>query len=308
MYAIRPASAGDRDQVIDLVVRLQADPEQHIGYHGVTAEEVADELDGLKPDWASGAVVGVNAAGEIGAVLTADADAEVGRAWLFGPYVAVPEDHPVRRQLWHRTADELLDAVTALPRLDGFADLELYGHRQHRLLADFAARHGFASGETSRVFTLSGPALRAVLVSEADPDGPRRLEPGDPLRAEVIDLHERCFPNRTATGRQLVDGDRGHTVVALSGADGLIGYAAGFTQPGEFYVDYVGVVPGMRSAGAGRAVVRGLLRELAVANGPNQRAAAVIMLGNDASERMFTALGFELHLELVGYRRRAITG
>lgn len=303
MYAIRPASAGDRDAVVDLVVRLQADTAHHIGYHGVTAEEVASELDGLSPDWAGGAVVGVADSGEIRAVLSAEADAEVGRVWLFGPYVDLPADHPVPRQAWHRTADDLLDAVLARPRLAGFEDLELYGHRKHSLLADFAARHGFVSGDMSRVFTCS--PLRSITVGAAEADGPRRLGPDDPLRPEVIALHESCFPNRTATGRQLVDGDRGHAVVVLAGADGLIGYAAGYPQPGEFYVDYVGVVPGMRSAGAGRAVVRGLLRELAAEHGPHERAAAVVMLGNDASERMFTSLGFELHLELVGYRRRS---
>ena len=303
MYAIRPALAGDLDAVVELVVRLQADPAQHIGYHGVTAAEVVDDLAGFQPDWAGGAVVGVDASGQVGAVLSVDVNAEVGRAWLFGPFVAVPEGHPVPRQLWHRTADELLDAVGAVPRLAGIDDVELYGHRKHCLLADFAARHGFRGGDTSRVFTLSGAAMRAVMVSTADPDGPRRLAPDDPLRADVIDLHERCFPSRTVTGRQVVDGDREHVVVVLAGADGLIAYAAGFVQPGEFYVDYVGVVPGMRSAGAGRAVVRALLRELAVEHGPHERAAAVIALGNDASERMFTALGFELHLELIGYRR-----
>lgn len=304
MYAIRPASAGDRDAVVDLVVRLQADPAHHIGYHGVTAEEVASELDGMLPDWAGGAVVGVADSGEIRAVLSADVDAEVGRAWLFGPYVDLPDDHPVPRQAWHRTADELFDALAGLPRLAGFDDLELYGHRKHSLLADFAARHGFLGGDMSRVFTASGSALRSIMVRAADGDEPRRLTANDPLRADVIALHESSFPNRTATGRQLVDGDRGHTVVALAGADGLIGYAAGYPQPGEFYVDYVGVVPGMRSAGAGRAVVSALLRELAVEHGPQERAAAVIMLGNDASERMFTALGFTLHLELIGYRRK----
>ncbi|MFC5290875.1 GNAT family N-acetyltransferase [Actinokineospora guangxiensis] len=304
MYAIRPASEGDRDAVVDLILRQQADPTRHIGYHGVTIEDVVDELGGIKPDWAGGAVVGVGDSGEIVAVLSADADAEVGRVWLLGPYVELPADHPVPRQVWHRTADDLLDAVTGLPRLRGFADLELYGHRKHSLLADFAARHGFAGGDMSRVFTLSGSALRSLLIREAGGEEPRVLTREDPARAEVIDLHERAFPSRTATGRQLVDGDRGHTVVVLTGADGLIGYAAGFPQPGEFYVDYVAVVPGMRSAGAGRAVVRGLLRELAAQHGPHERAAAVIMLGNDASERMFTALGFALHLELVGYRRK----
>ncbi|MFC7616950.1 hypothetical protein ACFQV2_29405 [Actinokineospora soli] len=231
MYAIRPALAGDRDAVVDLVVRLQADPGHHIGYHGVTAVEVAEELAGLRPGWPGGAVVGVDGAGALGAVLSVDADAEVGRAWLYGPFVAVPEDHPVPRQLWHRTADELFDAAAAL--LPGIDDLELFGHRKHCLLADFAARHGFRGGDVSRVFTLSGGALRAVLVSAADPDGPRRLAPDDPLRGDVVELHERLFPNRTASGRQVVDGDRGHTVVALAGADGLIGYAAGFVQPGS---------------------------------------------------------------------------
>lgn len=309
MYAIRPASAGDRDAVIDLVVRLQADPAHHIGYHGVTAEEVADELDGLHPDWAGGAFVGVDDTGRVGAVLSTDTNPGVGRAWLFGPFVSVPEGHPVARQVWHETADELFDRATLLPRLAGYQDLELYGHRKNCLLADFAARHGFVPGDMSRVFTLSGPALRSVLVSAAVPEGgPHRLTPEDPVRADVADLHEQCFPNRTSTGRQIVEGERGHTVVVLTGADGLIAYAAGYSQPGEFYVDYVGVVPGMRSAGAGRAVVRGLLRELATERGPQPQAAAVIMLGNDASERMFTSMGFELYLELIGYRRRGAVG
>jgi len=44
---------------------------------------------------------------------------------------------------------------------------------------------------------------------------------------------------------------------------------------------------------------------MALRHGPRGQAAAVISLGNDASERMFTRLGFGLHLELVSYRRQA---
>jgi len=106
------------------------------------------------------------------------------------------------------------------------------------------------------------------------------------------------------TARQLVDGDRGHCVVVLGHADGLIGYAAGYPQEGELYVDLVAVTPELRSRGAGRALVRGLLRELAARHGARAQAAAVIALGNDASERLFTALGFTLHVELVSYRQQ----
>jgi ribosomal protein S18 acetylase RimI-like enzyme len=222
----------------------------------------------------------------------------------------VPANHPAAAQLWHKTADALLERALRLPSLRGITDLELCGHRQHRLLADFAARHDFRTGRTSRVFTLSGSGLRTVLVrgaGESTLDDAVRVLPGDDtgLRAAVVALHERSFPGRTVTGRALVDGDRGHLVVVLAGARGLVGYAAGYPQEGELYVDLVAVDPNRRSRGAGRALVRGLLRELAARHGARAQAAAVVALGNDASERMFTALGFTLHLELVSYRQVA---
>ncbi|WP_436501412.1 GNAT family N-acetyltransferase [Actinokineospora sp. HUAS TT18] len=305
MYAIRPARPGDLADVVRLVVRLQADEEHHIGYHGVTAAEIEDELAGLRPDWASGAVLAVADDGTPRGVLSVDADPVVGRAWLFGPLIELPADHPAYRQCWHNVADELLEAAMAVPRLAGIGDLELFGHRRNRRLGDFAARHGFTQGNTSRVFTLTGPALRSVLVAAVDDaDTARPLDEDPEVRAQVVELHERCFPNTTVAGGQLLDGSRGHTVVVATGATGVLGYAAGYAQQDELYVDFVAVDPEMRGAGTGRGVVRALLRELAVKDGPRPRAGAVISLGNDASERMFTALGFSLHLELVGYRRK----
>jgi len=136
-------------------------------------------------------------------------------------------------------------------------------------------------------------------------DSKVRVLPDDAgLRAAVAELHERSFPARTVSGRQLVEGSRGHCVVVVIGASGLIGYAAGYPQEGELYVDFVAVDPNLRSLGAGRALVRGLLRELAARHGARSQAAAVIALGNDASERMFTQLGFTLAIELVSYRHQ----
>jgi len=305
MYVIRLAVPADEAAVVDLVTRLQGDPEQLIGYHGATSAEVADELAGLRPDWSSGAVVAVDDRGDVRGVLSVDADPEVGRAWLLGPFVDLPEGHPAERQAWHNTADDLLDAALALPRLTGVVDLELYGHRRHRRLADLAARHGFDPMGASRVFTLTGQALRSVLVCAVPDAGEPRLLGGDQATADgVAALHERCFPNRTVTGRQLVHGDRGHTVVVQTGVDGVLGYAAGFAQEDELYIDYVAVDPEVRGVGTGRALVGALLRALAAEHGARPQAAAVIALGNDASERMFTALGFDLHLELVSYRRK----
>jgi ribosomal protein S18 acetylase RimI-like enzyme len=308
MYPIREAVSSDLDEVVDVLVRLQAEPAHHIAYHGETAEEIIEELTSMRPDWTSGTVLATDfESGRLRGVLSVEADPEVGRAWLHGPYVDVPANHPAAERLWHQTADALLVRALRVPSLKGIGDLELCGHRKHRLLADFAARHHFRTGTTSRVFLLTDAALRAVLVRdperESTVDIAMRVLP-DELRNAVAELHERCFPGTTVTGRQLVEGSRGHCVVVITGRSGaLIGYAAGYPQEGELYVDFVAVDPDRRSLGAGRALVRGLLRELAARHGVRARAAAVIALGNDASERLFTALGFGLAIELVSYRQ-----
>jgi ribosomal protein S18 acetylase RimI-like enzyme len=91
-------------------------------------------------------------------------------------------------------------------------------------------------------------------------------------------------------------------VVVLLGERGLLGYAAGYTQADEYSVDVVGVEETARSCGVGRTLVRRLLAELAARGGLRDRAAATIRDGDDASEHMFTKLGFELRAELVSYQ------
>jgi len=312
MYDVRPATPDDLAGVIELITRLQADPAHLIAYHGASADEVAEELGGLRPDWVSCAVVATDRNGRLRGVLSVEADDEQHRAYLYGPYVDVPANHPAAGQLWQATADALLDRAGRLPPMAGVTRLEMFGHRQNRLLADFAARHDVTGHSSTRLFTLSGADLRSLLVRAADEvpaaDDRMCVLPEDPaVRAAVAGLHDRCFPNAPTSGRQLIADDSEHTVAVLLGsgdrAGVVLGYAAGFAQAAEYYVDMVGVDPAYRSLGAGRLLVRRLLSELARRVGARSRAAAVIALGNDASERLFTALSFTLTLELVSYSK-----
>jgi ribosomal protein S18 acetylase RimI-like enzyme len=312
MYDVRPATPDDLVDVIELITRLQSDPAHLIAFHGDTTEEVAEELAGLRPDWVSCAAVATDRNGRLRGVLSVEADDEQHRAYLYGPYVDVPANHPAASQLWQATADALLDRAARLPPMAGVTRLELFGHRQNRLLADFAARHDASGRSSTRLFTLTGTDLRSLLVRAADEAPPADdrmcVLPGDPaVRAAVALLHDRCFPNAPTAGRQLIADDSEYTVVVLLGsgerAGVVLGYAAGYPQAAEYYVDVVGVDPAYRSLGAGRLLVRRLLSELARRAGARNRAAAVVALGNDASERMFTALGFELTLELVSYSK-----
>lgn len=310
MYTVRTASTADLDAVVELMTRLQSDPAHQIGFLGETEDEVTEELTELKPDWASGTAVAVDSGGRLRGVLCVDADPEQRRAYLFGPFVDVPAKHPAAGQLWRTTADALLDHVAGLPRMAGIETIDLFGNSGNRLLADFAARHELPVNMTTRCFLLTAAPLRSLLVKSTVDDRVLRL-PDDPeVRAAVVRLHDESFPGAPTSGRQLVDSDR-HTVVVLLGnggpgsgllGSGLLGYAAGYAQAEEYYVDSVAVDPATRSCGVGRTLVRRLLAELSSAAGPRNRAAAMIRDGNDASERMFTKLGFELASELVAYR------
>jgi ribosomal protein S18 acetylase RimI-like enzyme len=154
---------------------------------------------------------------------------------------------------------------------------------------------------TTRCFTLTAAPLRSLLVRGPAQDDRVVLLPQDPhVREAVARLHDRCFPDAATPGRRLVASDR-HTVVVLMGERGLLGFAAGYTQADEYYVDLVGVDEDARSCGVGRTLVRRLLAELA-RDGIRDRAAAMVRDGNDASERMFTKLGFEPHAEMVSYQ------
>lgn len=294
MYDVRTASPADLTAVIALVARLQQEPAHRIGYHGETRDEVAEELAGLAPDWPGGAVVAADRNGRVRGVLTVRVDGA--RAHLYGPFVDVPANHPAAGHVWQATADAMFTHARQLPRMAGVRLLGLYGHRQNRLLADFAARHGAPVRSTDRRFTLTAAPLRSLLVRGPAQDDRTTLLPADPqIRDAVARLHDRCFPDVPTPGRQ-------HTVVVLSGERGLLGYAAGYTKAAEYYVHLIGVDEDARSCGVGRTLVRRLLSELAARDGVRDRAATLIDDGNDASEHMFTKLGFEPGAEMVGYQ------
>ncbi|MBE1464797.1 GNAT family N-acetyltransferase [Kibdelosporangium phytohabitans] len=301
MTEIRPATRDDLPAVVSLITRLQADPAHHIGFFGYSEEEIADELAGVQPEWHEGAVLAIASSGALRGVLSTDINPEIGRAWLYGPHIDVPTGHPATPQAWHTTADMLYEAALKLPHLRGVTDLNLYGHTEHRELAEFAKRHGFARETPTRIFTLRGADLRATLTQECVQV--ERLPADGSLNDQFIALLRRCFPDTTYTPEQLLYGK--HTVVALRQADGkLAGFAAGYTQEIEHLVDFVAVEPDMRCVGVGRRVVKGLLCELDAEHGAKSQAAAVVRIDNDPSSTMFQRLGFTVDLELVSYRRK----
>jgi ribosomal protein S18 acetylase RimI-like enzyme len=311
MYDIRLAEQTDLSTVLALLVRLQADTAHHIGYLGETAAELTEELADFESDWAACTVLATDDSGRVCGVLRVEVDAELRRAWLHGPFVDVPLNHPAGSRIWDQTADALYATALRLPQMEGVEDRELHGHTEHRRLADFARRHGFTAGRASSIFVVDGAGLRALLLREAScpstgPARDMRVLPTDAAVHEAVAvLHERCFPNSHLSGRQLVDRAQGHTVVVAMEHDRVLGYAAGTAQPEEYHVGFVAVEPGLRGRGIGAALVTELVWALAVAHGARPQAAAAVLAGNESSRKMFARLGFDVHVELVTYRARA---
>lgn len=306
MFHIRPAADADYDQVRDLLCRLQAAHSHHIGYHGETETEIADELSTLRfPEFTT---VATDDAGHIRGVLSVDIDRSLGRAWWYGPYVDVPAEHPAADRIWSRTADALYD--TASGALRGVTDTELYGHVEHCRLADFARRHGFPAGEYSSVLMLDGVDLVRMVGAVADEHAMHIGEfPTPPTESTVaaafIRLHDELFPNTYLSAATLLAGDPEHTVIAATDDGRLIGYAVGSAQPHDYFIDFVGVATEFRGRGIGTALVTTLVQRLADQHGARSAACAVVAGGNEPSRRMFRGLGFVPHKELVSYRLRA---
>jgi ribosomal protein S18 acetylase RimI-like enzyme len=307
MYDTRFAVPGDLSAVLALLVRLQADSAHHIGYLGETLGELTEELAEFEPDWPSCTVVATDDSGRVCGLLSVEIDQELQRAWLHGPWVDVPVNHPAGSRIWDQTADALYK--TAEPLLQ--PDRELFGHTQHRRLEAFADRHGFAKGKPSSIYTLEGDGLRNLLMREAG--CPRtgaakemRVLPTDAAVHEAVAvLHERCFPRTYLSGAKLVDGSKDRTVVVAMDGEKVLGYAAGKQQAEEYFVDFVAVEPDLRGKGVGADLVTELIWKLAAAHGARKQAAATILVGNEASEHMFARMGFTLLVELVSYRSRA---
>ena len=153
MYDVRTATAADLDAVIALVARLQREPAHQIGFHGETEDEVAEELAALAPDWAGGAVVAADGNGRVRGVLSVEVDQDnavptcTARSSTCPPTIRPPAS-------CGRPPPTRCSATPhKLPRLAGVRTLDLFGHRENRLLADFAARHGAPVRMTTRCFT-----------------------------------------------------------------------------------------------------------------------------------------------------------
>jgi ribosomal protein S18 acetylase RimI-like enzyme len=286
---IRPFCNDDFDRVVDFVARLNPAGEHHIGYFGVHPADIAHTLAELDPPLTEGFLLAENSGVLIG-VLGAEIDAEISRAWLYGPLIEHPD--------WHALADSLYEAVQVIISKT-IQEHELFCDARNFHCQQFAAHHGFETRSENKIFVLPRAHLAAIPPASAANWDSRFM---DQFQA----LHSIVFPNTYYTARQIIDLQNVHTrlLIAAQGND-LQGYVFGKVDLDacEGYIDFIGVDARWRGKGIGRmllaAAVHWMFSFPAV-----QHVDLVVASANTAAVRLYESFGFECERTMRAYRTK----
>jgi ribosomal protein S18 acetylase RimI-like enzyme len=288
-FAIRQAWPTDFERLVEVAVSCQLDPDRACGYLSSDAAALGtelEEIDGAE-HWTAVTWVALDDAREVIGWIAAQSDAEMRRAWWFGPFLA-----DASSLLADATADGLFRAGRRA--LEGFDEHELALDSRSSFLTRFAERNGFGAAEGSAVLRASGLAVDV-------PKSPATIDAGNPSDAEAIALHDQIFPGTHSTGGRLfgLAGDRhDHFVARIEGE--VVGYVVTELQyDGSLYIDYLGVSEACRGQGVGGALVATAMNARAH---EASHADLTVRTSNSAARRLYALLGFTEDLVLIPYR------
>lgn len=267
--------------------------EHHIGYFGVTPEDIRQSVLMLNLRFNRGFRLAVEGNRLVG-VMGVDFDKEIGRAWLYGPVVVAGE--------WAATADALYAAVRpALPA--SITEHEMFVDIENVNCRAFAERHAFRNHGEMAIYFITPDRLAALPEQASDAWDGRYAE-------QLITLHDQLFPRSNYTLNYMLDEhEKGATLLALANGDKLSGYFFGRAEPdsGEAYVDLIGIDPAFRGQGLGRRLMLAGLSRLR--GMPNlHQVNLTVEGGNVPAMRLYESLGFVKERDMVAFRKKSEDG
>ncbi|MBP9502285.1 MAG: GNAT family N-acetyltransferase [Candidatus Promineofilum sp.] len=279
------------DRMIDFVCRHNQAAEHHIGYFGVTPEDIRHSVLMLDYRYDRGfrlAQVGQELVGVMGV----DFDRQIGRAWLYGPIVAAAD--------WAGTADALYAAVRgAIPA--GINEHEMFVDSHNLNCREYADRHNFTPKGEIAIFFITPDKLAALPEATATGWDGRYAD-------QFPAVHDELFPNSNYTLQYILE-EVGKGAVFLAEGDGdrLTGYFFGRadTESGEGYVDLVGVRNGYRGTGLGRRLMLAGLFRLRHSPGLRQ-VNLTVNADNDPALRLYDSLGFVKERDMMAFRKKMV--
>jgi ribosomal protein S18 acetylase RimI-like enzyme len=275
--------------LVDFIVRINPKSEHHIGYFGASPADIRSAIDELAPPQHERFVLAYDGEQLVG-ILGAEVDAELGRAWLYGPLVSHSD--------WQPVADSLYTAIQ--PRIAaGIHEHELFCDAHNQECQRFAQRHTFTQISDAAILHFPRAQLAHIpLASAAD------LE--DRYVDQFTELHSRLFPRTYFSARQIIDKRDDHANLLIATADGsLQGYIFAKVDPATHagYIDYLGVAEDARRRGIGRELVGAALHWM-LADSSIQHVDLTVTASNQAALGLYTSMGFEHERTLQAYRKQ----
>ena len=292
MIPVTRLASGEVDAAAAVMAAWNSRPASHVVYVDSEAGDVAHALRRLTPHGPEG-VLAVRDGHRFRGLLAVEADPEIGRAWLWGPFTDEAEGDPAALE------DALLAAVADLLP-EGVDELEIAADERNERLVAFADRHRFV--RFSRSFLLDFPRERF------DPAAVAPLPDLDPaLDPQMAALHATAFAGSHWNARQLreLHGPY-HRLIGKVEEGRLLGYVFVRVEDevDEAEVEFLAVDPAARGKGVGGALLRAALHHIFSFDHISGTGLSVRDELADAIH-LYRKTGFEVERVALGWRRPA---
>jgi RimJ/RimL family protein N-acetyltransferase len=181
------ASRDDLAAVVEFIAPLNVKADHRIGYLGDRPEEIAREL--LEYGAIDNAFV-ARRSGALAGFLAMEVDDELGRSYLFGPWVDVAD--------WDGIANRLVDECLAIVPDNATAQLEMFYDIANDNVSRLGNRLGFETYKDVRTLRFDR--------SDLDTVGPGTATPVEARHRKSLErLHDRHFPNTHLPGERMLE-------------------------------------------------------------------------------------------------------
>lgn len=275
-------------ELTEFVVKLNQQPNHHIGYFGTTNFEVNHALQRFFPS-PEECIKLVLEENQIIGMLATDTDPDLERAWLYGPLI--------NNIAWHHLAQELFEAVdTVLP--NAITELEIFADIRNIDVLKFAVRNEFELLSTQHVLQLEREKFN--LTSELNV---QKLTPE--YYQQFEQLHDYIFPRTYFSGQEILAKlDEQNQVFILIENKELMGYVYGMLELdiNEANLEFVSVVENKRGKGYGKTLVQAMAA-WAFSYPSVEKVRLTVDAENKPAFSAYKKIGFTLERALLAYRK-----
>ena len=231
------------EELVHFVTRLNGDGLHHIGFFGEGEADVRSSLAECLIPPSEGFMLAYEDDQLVG-IFGVDADAEVNKAWLYGPLVGHAD--------WHTIADGLYASILPLIPVN-IRDRLLFCDIRNIHMEEFAARHGFPLQAENALLVLRREDYKPSVMIKSQVS-----EYQESFLGQFDELHKRLFPNGSYNADQMATKiNETHQVLIAIEDERLLGYIYCKIDPqaASGYIDFIGTDESARGRGIGAGLL-----------------------------------------------------